>query len=78
MILLCWAATFSPEPRLDAALAEPRASADEDALPDTAEVGALYVAPDAAGHGIGRALLTHAVDVRRRGMSRATIWATHR
>jgi tetratricopeptide (TPR) repeat protein len=47
MILLCWVATFGPDPRLDAALAEPRASADEASgsgwvLHDRATLGLLF------------------------------------
>ncbi|WP_437737072.1 serine/threonine-protein kinase [Sorangium sp. So ce1335] len=45
MILLCWAATFGPEPRLDAGLAEPRASADEAA-------GSMWVVRDRVTLGI--------------------------
>ncbi|WP_437681269.1 serine/threonine-protein kinase [Sorangium sp. So ce131] len=45
MILLCWAATFGPEPRLDAVLAEPRASADEAA-------GSMWVVRDRVTLGI--------------------------
>ena len=40
------------------------ASGDEGPAPDTAEVGALYLAPEAAGRGVGRALL----------FRRATLW----
>jgi len=47
MILLCWVATFGPDPRLDAALAEPRASADEASgsgwvLHDRSTLGLLF------------------------------------
>ncbi len=47
MILLCWVATFGPDPRLDAALAEPRATADETSgggwvLHDRATLGLLF------------------------------------
>ena len=68
MILLCWAATFGAEPRLDAALAESRASADEVSsggwvVPDRATLGILYyrgtelLRGDASGLSRARGLL---------------------
>lgn len=45
MVLLCWTATFGPEPRLDSVLAEPRASADEAA-------GGMWVVRDRATLGV--------------------------
>jgi GNAT superfamily N-acetyltransferase len=37
-------------------------SRDPDASPTTAEVSALYLAPEFVGQGIGRALFAHAVE----------------
>lgn len=46
---------------------EPRASAGE--------IYAIYLEEDAQGHGIGRALLDHAVaDLRARGFAQAMLW----
>ncbi|MBK8251485.1 MAG: AAA family ATPase [Polyangiaceae bacterium] len=47
MILLCWVATFGPDPRLDSILAEPRAGADEASgagwvLHDRSTLGLLF------------------------------------
>lgn len=48
---------------------------DEDALPGTGEVRAIYLDPEMAGRGIGRALFTHAVnDLREQGFHAATLW----
>jgi ribosomal protein S18 acetylase RimI-like enzyme len=48
---------------------------DEDAVPKTGEVGAIYLRPDVVGRGIGRALFAHAVeDLRQRGYAQATLW----
>lgn len=56
-------------------LAMTSASRDPDAVPGTGEVGAIYLAPEAAGQGIGRALFTHAVDdLRGRGYRQSTLW----
>lgn len=50
-------------------------SRDQDVPPGTAEVYAIYLAQDAAGQGIGRALFAHAVtDLRQRGFERAILW----
>jgi GNAT superfamily N-acetyltransferase len=50
-------------------------SRDEDALPDTGELGALYVLPPWSGRGLGRLLLRHAEKgLRARGHARATLW----
>lgn len=50
-------------------------SRDSDAGPDIAEIGALYLVPEAAGKGIGHQLFTLAVDgLRESGYTRATLW----
>jgi ribosomal protein S18 acetylase RimI-like enzyme len=50
-------------------------SHDPDATPETAQVEALYLAPEAAGKGIGRALFSYTVDdLRRNGYVQATLW----
>jgi GNAT superfamily N-acetyltransferase len=50
-------------------------SRDDDAPPLTGEVRAIYLAQEAAGKGIGRALFAHAVaDLRERGYQQATLW----
>jgi ribosomal protein S18 acetylase RimI-like enzyme len=50
-------------------------SRDPDATPDTAEVRALYLAPEVAGQGIGRTLFAQAVaDLQQRGYRQATLW----
>ncbi len=50
-------------------------SRDQDVLPETVEVYAIYLAQDAAGHGIGRTLFAHTVeDLRQRGFERAMLW----
>lgn len=50
-------------------------SRDQDVPPGTAEVYAIYLAQEAAGQGIGRALFAHAVaDLRQRGFERAILW----
>jgi GNAT superfamily N-acetyltransferase len=50
-------------------------SRDPDASPTTAEVMALYLAPEAVGQGIGRALFAYAVeDLRLRGYQEAILW----
>jgi len=47
----------------------------EDAAPGTAHLFAIYLAPAAAGRGIGRALLERAEEVMRAaGFTRATLW----
>jgi ribosomal protein S18 acetylase RimI-like enzyme len=49
-------------------------SRDEDAI-EAAEVYAIYVLPDRCGHGIGRALLDHAMeDLRQRGYREVLLW----
>jgi GNAT superfamily N-acetyltransferase len=51
------------------------ASRDPDASPETGELMAIYLAPEAWGKGIGRELLGRAVDeLRARGYRRATLW----
>jgi GNAT superfamily N-acetyltransferase len=55
-------------------LAATAASADDDALPGTGEVRAIYLAPEVAGQGVGRALFAHAVDDLRGRFARATLW----
>ncbi len=55
------------------AITEP--SHDDDAPPLTGEVALIYLLPEAAGKGIGRALFAQAVaDLRERGYQRATLW----
>lgn len=50
-------------------------SRDSDAPPLTAEVFAIYLAPNAAGKGIGRILFEYAVeDLRQREYDQATLW----
>src|SRR5690348_13888256 len=50
-------------------------SGDDDASATTAEVSALYLAPEAVGRGSGRVLFAHAVeDFRQRGFEQATLW----
>jgi ribosomal protein S18 acetylase RimI-like enzyme len=50
-------------------------SRDLDAVAGTAEVYALYLAPEVAGQGIGRTLFAHsAADLRQRGFEQATLW----
>jgi ribosomal protein S18 acetylase RimI-like enzyme len=50
-------------------------SRDADATPLTAEVARVFVAPEAAGLGVGSALLAHAiVDLSKRGYACATLW----
>lgn len=50
-------------------------SEDDDATPETAHVGWLYVERDRIGTGVGRALFDHAVeDLRVRGFPGATLW----
>lgn len=76
MILLCWAATFGADARLDAALQEPRTSADEAAggmwvVRDRATLGVLFyrgcelLRGDAAGLSKARNLLKIAVEAYR-------------
>jgi serine/threonine protein kinase len=76
MILLCWVATFGPDSRLDAALAEPRANADEAAgagwvLHDRATLGLLFyrgvelLRGDSAGIPRARSLLKITADAYR-------------
>lgn len=50
-------------------------SRDDDATEETCEVTAIYVAPSAWRAGIGRALLTTALDeVRQNGWREVTLW----
>ncbi len=50
-------------------------SGDEDASPDTAEVQAIYLDPDAIGHGVGRELFAAVVtDVESHGYPAMTLW----
>jgi Acetyltransferases len=50
-------------------------SNDPDATPEIAQVEALYLAPEAAGKGIGRALFSYTVaELRRQGYGQATLW----
>lgn len=52
-----------------------RPSRDTDALPGTAEIGAIYVHPDKWQRGIGRALLSTALEqARDRGFDDVTLW----
>jgi tetratricopeptide (TPR) repeat protein len=76
MNLLCWAATFGSDPRLDAVLAEPRASADEAAsgvwvVRDRVTLGILFyrgcelLRGESAGLQRARALLKTAAEAYR-------------
>ena len=76
MILLCWVATFGPDPRLDPTLAEPRASADEASgsgwvLHDRSTLGLLFyrgvelLRSDPAAIARARSLLKIAADAYR-------------
>lgn len=50
-------------------------SRDRDARRHVGELEAIYLLPDAVGHGVGRALLEHAIgDLRERGFNEATLW----
>ena len=50
-------------------------SCDSDVPPSTAEVFAIYLAQQAAGKGVGRALFAHAVDeLRKQGYNQAVLW----
>jgi GNAT superfamily N-acetyltransferase len=50
-------------------------SRDEDAGPDTAEVMMIYASPDAWGTGVGRGLMTAALDLLRdAGFTEVTLW----
>lgn len=50
-------------------------SRDDDAAGDTGEVWAIYLDPAVIGRGVGRALLTAAVeDLAGRGFAAATLW----
>ena len=52
-----------------------RPSRDADAAPKTGEVGAIYLAPEVVGTGVGRVLFASAVDdLRQRGYVQATLW----
>jgi GNAT superfamily N-acetyltransferase len=51
------------------------ASRDEDAAPDTGELGAIYLHPDHWGHGYGTALLGAVLEgSRSRGFKHLTLW----
>jgi ribosomal protein S18 acetylase RimI-like enzyme len=51
------------------------ASRDPDANPNTAEIGAFYVEPDKWRKGIGRAMLSAALDeLRKRQFEDVTLW----
>lgn len=51
------------------------ASRDEDAPPDTGELGAIYLHPDHWRHGYGTALLAAVLEgSRNRGFKRLTLW----
>ncbi len=76
MILLCWVATFGPEPRLDPLLAEPRAVADEAAggmwvVRDRVTLGMLFyrgcelLRADVAGLARARSLLKTTTEAYR-------------
>lgn len=55
--------------------ADTGSSRDSDAAPETGELTAIYLDPEVVGTGVGRALLTHAVDdLRQRGFRRVTLW----
>jgi ribosomal protein S18 acetylase RimI-like enzyme len=48
---------------------------DDDAAPNTAHVFAIYLVPEAAGRGIGRALLGRAEELMRTtGFTQASLW----
>src|SRR5258708_6484520 len=48
---------------------------DPDAPPQTAELPMIYLDPESAGQGVGRALFAQAIgDLRERGYARATLW----
>jgi GNAT superfamily N-acetyltransferase len=50
-------------------------SQDPDATPDTGEVYAIYLEPEVAGTGLGRALFSRAMeDLRSDGYRAATLW----
>lgn len=50
-------------------------SEDDDALPGTGDLYAIYLEEHAAGRGMGRALLERATDgMRSAGFSRASLW----
>jgi len=50
-------------------------SSDDDATPETVEVGAIYLEPDRIGTGVGRTLFEHALkDLRERGFRTSTLW----
>lgn len=50
-------------------------SRDEDASPDTGEIGAIYLRRVSAGKGVGRVLLAHTVDeLWCSGFKQATLW----
>ena len=55
------------------AVTEP--SRDADVPPSTGELSMIYLEQEAAGKGVGRALLAHAVeDLRQRGYAQAMLW----
>jgi ribosomal protein S18 acetylase RimI-like enzyme len=67
-----WVAEHLGQP---AGFAVTRPNEDADAAPLTAEVLALYLAPEAVVRGIGRTLFAHAVaDFQQRGYHQATLW----
>jgi L-amino acid N-acyltransferase YncA len=52
-----------------------RACRDADAAPGTGEVNSIYLAPEAWGRGLGRALLDQAADdLRTRGFAPLILW----
>jgi GNAT superfamily N-acetyltransferase len=56
-----------------------RKSHDDDAGPDVGEVDAFYTHPSVWGHGVGRALLSAAIErLQASGFTQATLWTEHR
>ena len=51
------------------------ASGDDDAGPETGEIAVMHVAPERWREGLGRTLLSHAIEAaRRRGFENLTLW----